>query len=280
MGVPHLIKLQEQYKAQGFIIIGGHCQMQQPASQEVVVAFCKSQHMNYTVNEGARVSGDSSNGLPHAMLFGYDGKLIKEGSPEECAKCLDEAMAKAPHWITRGRLLVATAKISDGLKAGKPFSWALGECESILKKNDEKAKEEAQFLKDQILAEADRMTKDAKTAEADDPAKAMSLYSEISAGWKKTDQAIAADARLKELKADKDFQKELEAAKMAAQIDDMADGIVMPPGKEAYDLNIPQNQAIVQQVLGAVKKLKAKHPDSPQTKKCIEYVKVYGITVP
>src|SRR5262249_3803147 len=160
--------------------------------------------------------GDDSNGIPHAWLFGPDGKVIKEGHPESMTKDIDDAVMKAPHWITGGRTLTAAKAIGEGLKAGKTFGWALGECETLLKKNDEKAKEEAQFLKDAILAEGDRQLNDAKAAESSDPLKAIELYTLVSTGWKKFEPATKADARLKELKADKDFQGELKVAKQVA----------------------------------------------------------------
>src|SRR6516225_4879896 len=125
--------MQEQYKAQGFIIIAAHCQ---DVSQEKVCALMKSKHVNYTVVSGTRLPGDDSKGIPHAWLFGGDGKVIKEGHPEELSEDVDTAVGTSPHWITGGRALTAGKVVSDGLKAGKPFSWAIGECDTLLKKND------------------------------------------------------------------------------------------------------------------------------------------------
>ena len=243
--------------------------------------LCRSKHMNYTVVSGTRLPGDTSNGIPHAFLFGADGKLIKEGFPDECTKLLDDTLAKSPHWITGGRVLTSSVKaIGEGLKAGKPFSWALTECESTLKKKDEKASEEAEFLKAQILAEGERKLTEAGTAESSDPVRAMSLYKEVSAGWKKFEPATKADAKIKELKADKAFQDELKVGTIVAQIRALGDTLILPEGKEAYDLSSGPNAATSQRMMAGAKQLKTKHPDSPQTKKIIDDLRAFGITVP
>jgi hypothetical protein len=266
--------MQEQYKAQGFIVIAAHCQ---DVSQEKVVGLCRAKKINYTVVSRGRCTGDDSNGIPHAFLFGPDGKVIKEGHPNEMTNDIDQAVKNSPHWITRGRPLTSAAnKIALGLAAGKNFSWALDQCESLLKKNDDKAKEEAQYLKDQILAEGDKTLDAAKAAEANDPNRAMDLYSQVSKDWKKSEPATKADARLKELKSDKPFQDELKIAKDVAKIQDMCDQLTLPMGKEEYDLTIPQNQQLAQQITAAAKSLKAKHADSPQTKRCLDGLKAYG----
>lgn len=271
--------MQDKYAAQGFIIIAAHCQ---DVPRDKVVALCRSKHVNYTVTSGTRLPGDTSNGIPHAFLFGADGKLIKEGHPESLTKDIDDAIAKAPHWITGGRQLASKEgkAIADGLKAGKPWSWALTECESALKKNDEKAKEEADFLKAQILALGDRKLTDAGSAEATDPVTAMGLYTEVSTGWKKTDQGGKADAKIKELKADKNFQEELKVGQTIQKIRALADSLVLPEGKETYDLTAGPNAQVSPQIQAGAKDLKKKHPDSPQVKKLLDDLKTFGFNIP
>src|SRR3954465_13617582 len=96
--------MQEKYAAQGFIIVAAHCQ---DVTREKVVALCRSKHMNYTVVSGTRLPGDTSTGVPHAFLFGPDGKMIKDGHPESMTKDIDDAIQKAPHWITGGKTLTS-----------------------------------------------------------------------------------------------------------------------------------------------------------------------------
>src|SRR5438445_692432 len=84
-------------------------------------------------------------------------------------------------------------------------------------------KDEAQFLKDQILAEGERLLADAKLDETEDPANALATYQEVSTGFKKSEPANKADARIKELKADKAFQDELKVAKDVQKIKDLCE---------------------------------------------------------
>src|SRR4051812_28887301 len=116
--MPHLVKVQEQYKAQGLVIIAAH---HQDVPKDKVCGLCQSKHVNYTVTNGGRVQGDTSNGIPHAFLFDTNGKCVKEGHPEELTKDLEKLMETEPHWITGGRKLAAApvAKVAEGLKSGK-----------------------------------------------------------------------------------------------------------------------------------------------------------------
>ena len=105
-GMPHLVKVQEQYKSQGLIIIGSHCQQ---VEQAKVCGLCRSKNVNYTVVNAGRLQGDDSNGIPHAWLFDASGKVVQEGHVEEMAAKIDELLKSAPHCITRGKKLESPA---------------------------------------------------------------------------------------------------------------------------------------------------------------------------
>ena len=60
-------------------------------------------------------------------------------------------------------------------------------------------KAEAQYVKDQVLAEGEAQLAQGKAAETGDPARAMEIYNAISIGLGKTDPGKKADARIKEL---------------------------------------------------------------------------------
>jgi hypothetical protein len=201
---------------------------------------------------------------------------VKEGHPEELFKFVDELMKTEPHWITRGKRLEspAVAKVADGLKAGKPWSWAWTECESIAKK-DEKAKDEAEFLKEQIKGEGDRQLAEAAALETQNAFKADQLYQEISKTWKKTDAGTKADERLKELKKDKAFGEEVKVGQIVAQIDELTGQLVPTNGK--IDLAYAANRPIAQNIAGLAKKLKdKKYADSACAKQCLEALKALG----
>src|SRR5579872_7299043 len=117
----HLVKMQDQYRAQGFIIIAAHSQ---DVPQDMVVALCKAKGVNYTVLSGGGPQGDESTGIPHAWLFDANGKCVREGHPEEMSGTIDELVKSEPHWTTRGRKLETAVKaIPEALKQGKPLGW-------------------------------------------------------------------------------------------------------------------------------------------------------------
>ncbi len=275
-GIPNLVKVQEQYKSQGLIIIAGHCQ---DVPKDKVLALLRSKHVNYTVVTGGRVSGDSSSGIPHAFLFDASGKCVKEGHPEELTKTIDQLMGTEPHWITRGRKFESPAlvKISDGLKGGRTLGWALDEVTKLEKKEDPKVnKDELTFLKTQITGEADSMLTAAKSAEDSDAFAACATYGDVKTIFKKTDYEKMADIRLKELQKDKGFQEELKAGQLVAQINDLCSKLLASNGK--VDLEATANRDTAAGIMAGAKKLKKSYGETKAAKRCLDGLKEYGIT--
>jgi len=272
--MPHLVKVQDQFRAQGLIIIASHCQ---DVPKDTVLGLCRQKHVNYTVVSQGRVQGDTSNGIPHAFLFDASGKCVKEGHPEELTKAIEGLLASEPHWITGGRKLEspAVAKIADALKAGKPFGWALDELSKLEKKEDPKVdKAEVTFLMDQIKAEGEAELAAAKTAEDSDAYGACAAYEDVKTSFKKTEYDKRADERLKELKKDKDFQKELSAGKLIAQINDLCGKLVAQNGK--VDLDYTANRDTAANIAAGAKKLKKDFGDTKAAKKCLSDLGSYG----
>jgi len=271
--MPHLVKVQDQYQAQGLIIVAGHCQ---DVTKDKVCELCRSKHVNYTILSGARVSGDTATGIPHAFLFDASGKCVKEGHPEELVKSIDDLVKTEPHWICRGKKLESAAKaVGEGLKAGKTMGWAVSEVEGLLKKSDTKVQEEATFLKEQLALEGDRALQQATSLEATNAFRAQLAYEEISKSWKKTDAATKADARLKEIKADKPLQVEIAAGKLVVQAEDLMGQLIATNGK--INLDYGPNQQTAASIAALQKKLKAKtYADSKCAQKCLATLKDLG----
>jgi hypothetical protein len=273
--MPHLVKVQDQYRAQGLIIIASHSQ---DVSQDKVVALCRAKKVNYTVQSYGSVSGDTGNTIPHAFLFDASGKCVKDGSPDECIKLIDDLVKKEPHWICQGKKLESAAKaVPEGLKSGRTFGWALAELETLSKKPnvDDKTTEEIGFLKEQINAQGKRELADAKALEESNAFKAEQRYAEIAKAWKKTDQGQEAEDRAKELKKDKAFQDEVYVGKVVAQIEDLTGQMI--PVNNKYNIDYAPNRPIAQEVLGLVRKLKAKpYSESKTGQQCIEGLKTFG----
>lgn len=274
-GMPHLVQVQEKYKAQGVIVYASHCQN---VEQGKVVALCRSKKVNYTVVDNGRLAGDDSNGIPHAWLFDASGKVVMEGHVEQFTAKIEELLKSEPHWITRGKKLETkeARAIGEGLKAGKPFGWALEQSEALLKKTDAKVVEEATFLKEQLTAEGERRLAEAKTAEEENAFKAELAYKDLEATWKKSDAGHKAAERSKELKKDKAFQEEVKVGKMIAQVEDLCAAMKAVNG--AYNLDHPANRDPAAQIAAIAKQLKAKHAESKSAKKCLDGLKDYGFS--
>ncbi len=273
--MPHLVQVQEKYKSQGLIVFASHCQQ---VEQAKVVALCRSKKVNYTVVDGARLQGDESKGIPHAWLFDASGKCVMEGHVEQFTAKIEELLRTEPHWITGGKKLESkeAKTIAEGLKAQKPFGWALEQCEAILKKGGEsKATEEATFLKERVVAEGERRLAEAKAMEEENAFKAELLYKEIEGTFKKGEAGNKAAERAKELKKDKAFQDEVKVGKMVAQIEELCGSMKAVNG--AYNPDHPANRDPAAQVMAIAKQLKSKHADSKTAKKCLDGLKDYGL---
>lgn len=97
--IPHLVQLQEKYKAQNFEVVGLHVGGDEDRPK--VSAFVEKLQMNYTLaypEDGltnALFGGDSA--IPQTFVFGRDGKLIRKivGFDTEKKAELDAAIEEA-----------------------------------------------------------------------------------------------------------------------------------------------------------------------------------------
>jgi thiol-disulfide isomerase/thioredoxin len=97
--IPHLVSLQEKYKAQNFEVVGLH--VGGDDDRPKVPEFVEKLKMNYTLAypeddlTNALFGGNSA--IPQTFVFGRDGKLIKKivGFDGERKAALDEAIEEA-----------------------------------------------------------------------------------------------------------------------------------------------------------------------------------------
>jgi thiol-disulfide isomerase/thioredoxin len=77
--LPHLAKLAKRYEKKGLVVVGLE---RQGSSKEDILKVLKSARVQYPVMAGG--SGPvPSDGIPHAMVFGADGKLVWHGHPAD-----------------------------------------------------------------------------------------------------------------------------------------------------------------------------------------------------
>lgn len=261
--MPHLVKVQKKYQSKGFALVAIH--RQDGSLKGKVMALTRAKGINYTITQFGSLRGDTSRGIPRAWLFDHTGKCVWEGHPSEMDRPLETAMRNAPHWLTRGRQLKSKSVIKQSLKlhGNRGYGTIANALGKIIEKSEgkDKQKEEATFLRDNIVKYGnDRLTRAAADEKQDAP-EALRSYRELKSLFKGTEIGDKASKRNKELKNDKEFKKELKAAKILAYIE----GLVarMKPGGSKKRSNL----GLIANIRAAARLLQKKYPTTTAAQK-------------
>lgn len=214
--MPQLVQLQEKLRDQGFVIVGNHVQN---GTKDEVVGLVRRLKVNFTITSFSRIDvPEKGSGIPRAYLFNSRGELVEKGHPASMKKSIEDLVASEPHWLAAGREYEELAAVADALKKVK------GRYSAILKrlareaKKDGDAKEEAEYLLKRIRGHGRDLLERAKALESEDAFGAHRIYEQVAMGWKGDEVGDQASDRLKALKRDKTFQKELKAGAYADAI--------------------------------------------------------------
>ncbi|MDF1666136.1 MAG: hypothetical protein P1V97_30550 [Planctomycetota bacterium] len=230
--------------------------------------MCRSKKVNYSVVQGGGPSGDASSGIPRAFLFDWTGKCVAEGHPSKLYGKVDELMAKAPNWITGGREFKdsAVAGLAKKLDSNKDFGKIMVGLDKL---GDN---EEAAFLKERILKHGTSLWNQAKENETENAYQSQRQYKSLSKLFKGHDLGDKSAKRLKELKKDKDFQKELKAAKLLTAMEN-AMGQYKSNVKPAH----PANRKPINMMRAILSKMRKKYPETNAYKKALEIWNALGV---
>lgn len=77
--LPEMAKLAKRYEKKGLIVVGLECQN---GTKDQILKLLKDARVKYPVMSGGSVPV-SSDGIPHALVFGTDGKLVWHGHPAD-----------------------------------------------------------------------------------------------------------------------------------------------------------------------------------------------------
>jgi hypothetical protein len=264
------VKLQEELKDSGFIIVAAHSQ---DVPEDQVVKLVRSQKVNYVITNGARVPGDNGNTIPRAFLFDASGNLAGTGHPESLKQRIKDLVKSEPHFLAAGRKYTKLASVAESLKHTKAFGQVLKKIEKDLKGEGEAA-EEAKYLTERIQGYGKKKLAEAKASETDDPFASQQLYTDLAAQWKGDAIGDQASARLKELKADKEFQTELAASQVYHQILAECDKLVFQGGK--IDHEYGPNKKVSASVKGMVAQFKKKFSNSKSAAKIDKDLEAYN----
>ena len=92
--LPEMAKMAKRYEKKGLVIVGLE---RQGSTKEAILKVLKDAKVKVPVMAGG--SGPvPSNGIPHAMVFGTDGKLVWHGNPhdDEFEDSVKDALKGAP----------------------------------------------------------------------------------------------------------------------------------------------------------------------------------------
>src|ERR1041385_488162 len=270
--MPQLVKLQEELKDSGFVIVAPHAQA---GTQDEVTALLRKNKVNYTVTSSGSIPDNPVSGIPAAFLFATSGNLIEKGTPSGMHKKIQDLVKSEPHFLAAGMKYTKLASVADALKKTKLYG-------PILKKLDKDKTgsgppaEEAKYLSGRIQAYGQKRLEAAKALEAEDPYEAMKEYNEVAQSWGGVETGDKAKARLKELKDDKDFQSELKAADLLHAI--MADCEKLVPSGSTINLDYASNKKFAANVRAGAAALKKKFPNAKATARLATVLKPYGFT--
>jgi len=79
--LPELAKIHRRYDSRGLQVVGMEVQQ---SDKEAIMELCDDARVKYPVVKGGQVPVKSA-GIPHACVFGADGKLVWAGNPHDDA---------------------------------------------------------------------------------------------------------------------------------------------------------------------------------------------------
>ena len=203
--MPRLVKLQEEYKEQGFVVIASH---RSRIRKDRVIAFLRSVKANFTTTAFGDINIlNKLRGVPAAYLFDSTGRLVASGRPAQMKDRIVALLKSEPHWLAAGKKFTVLKSHADALKAAKSY----GPIMSRLEQEEEKegaAQEEARFLLRRLRSYGRKRLRDAKKLEQTDLDQATKEYQEVAKRWQGQKVAEQATERLRELqKSDSEKQK-------------------------------------------------------------------------
>ncbi len=273
--MPQLVKLQKDYKDQGFTIIANHAQN---IPKDEVVTYLRSAKVNFTVTSGGRVDVPNRlSGIPAAYLFDSSGKLVLSGRPATMKQQIIDLIQSEPHFLAAGRSYKKLGKIAASLKRSKAYASILKKLDKEEKKGGEAA-EEAAYLSSRIRNYGKDRYLAAKKLERSDAFGAMSIYNELKVTFKGEKAGDKADERIKALKKNKEFQTELKAGEIAAKILAECEKLTVPRGRSKPDLSGGQNKRIAGKVRGMMAVLLKRYGETNAAKKAKADLKDYGFS--
>jgi len=267
--MPQLVKLQDEMKDSGFVVLGLHAQ---GGSNETVAAKSRSLKINFPVFSNGQIPGEKVDGIPALFLYDSSGALVAKGRTELKAKAHELALSE-PHFLAAGMKYTKQRATAESLKKSKAYGSILKKLEKDLSAEGA-AGSEAKYLTERITNHGKKQLEIAKGLAEEDAFLAMQGLNDLATSYKGHEIGTSASARVKELKADKAFQEELKASTLARQILVECEKLVAQQGQ--LNLDYGPNKAVAANVKASVLNLKKKFPESKAAANITAFVESYG----
>jgi thiol-disulfide isomerase/thioredoxin len=270
--IPHLAELQAKYGRDNFIIIANHCQ-QEPADTVNSTWHGKGGGDQITVMMDGELAGANVTGIPRCFLFDHTGKLIYDGFPSEVADTLDRAMKATPGALVAGHDFKKCAKQAAAIGAMKgSLAATIKSLRTLASGTDEAAKDEASWL----LAKLETFAKDGlqriTEEKSEDPLAAGNDLARLLGLFKGDELGKPFEDLVKELKADKDYQRELRAAQALASVIAQAEKIGLGSDPDAHS----RKQALAD-ISAGLQQVEKSFPDTAAAKRAVTLATSWGL---
>lgn len=287
----HMAKYNAMLRNKPFVMIGAHAQGSSDDTRAEALDICRKKKVNFTVLSSALVPCGESQGIPHAMVFGPDGKLIWQGHPAEkgyqtmlsaIKHGLQNAMGDEKLWL-RDRILEVLEPHPEARKtpAGRQilrgqFGSAWRMLEKLQDKDGEEA-EQAKALLEALDTVAEEQLKQFEQFKASSPIEAEDRLGNLARLYRGCEKGKELKDRHNELKKDKSFREALMAERAYATLEQASWQVPPPPVESAQQRNWSRQYGrMAKQLVSKANQLKNRFPETPFAQQAEELVMLYS----
>jgi thiol-disulfide isomerase/thioredoxin len=271
--IPHLVELQAKYGRDQLIIIANQGQ---EFDDDITRATWKSHGGSDlpTVTNHGNLPGSNVSHVPHVFLFSHEGKLLFEGDPSGLDAQIASAIKASPGFLVADRAYLKVGKQAAVIGALKSnLGPVLKSLRTLLKNEDVATKEEAEFLLGRVSTYAEQSLGKITTQRNTNPVQACEILGRMVSLFGGDELGKPFESLMKELKADKTFQNELNAIAVLSDIKTKADKI----GLNTQPEDAKRNRLVMSQIADSLHMLVSKYPDSKAAAEAAALAKRWGI---
>ncbi|HUS58438.1 MAG TPA: TlpA disulfide reductase family protein [Planctomycetota bacterium] len=272
-----LSQWQQENEGKGLVVIGIHCSQ---ATPEQIKEVLRSKEATHSIFDGGTVRGGTDfRGIPHVFLFDHTGKCIYRGSPFQVSETMKEALAAAPAAAFAGVELVKLKSLADSMKKGALPATVLQKAQTLASGKEEELAAEAKLVVDSLTLWGQKRVEAALAMKDSEPVLCMASFQKIAREFSGTQIGKEASKNLTELKADTAFMNEIKAWQTLERLYAL-EGILKPvrgTDASAVEKFRKKNQAVLMQMIAAIRGMKKNYPDSPATAAALKIAEAYDL---